>query len=811
MIREYGKSLYADGRLVSVEYSPPIAKNRLLIIVKSPNSYTPAGRLETDIASSIISGVKFQLNEFGCQRGEVSLFRPPDFCIDPFSLFEIYVNGNIEYSGELQELPAETEAQPKYKLEGYFRYLKQWNAAGPASVGTLQLDSQGVALDIQASEIDVNNLRFGGRTEVTAAVRAIAEIAIQRFATDSGERGQIVYVPDKIDTATADEAKPLSGDIALGKYKLDKVFDIFARMMGNWQYGVDERREFYFRRPLPFRRAILARYDLQKYDTGLNTNTLKNVITVQRKQQTGSSGFTVAGIFNNTQSVAEYGRQELNYQVPGYFTDDDCRIVGEALAEAGARPRRYLKVKDAKWDRYVFGLYKFFGERRDNEYVNVLKQINPVEVTTLEETKSYRAQYSNFIGAVMTDIRYFLVKDAGITDVSFFDGGVPGTNIPVTFNGGSGIGVFQNSTLIEVQNRAGGSGAFIIVGGFTVASIDYSIDVESDTATATETEFRLEFEATQMPVNVANPTRYITLFVKIRGRGDRRYFEVDVGRYQTGIGSRGDGRYNLIEFIALPMAGKSVASFYSPDTNSPLSGHVVNHADFADGVIRLRGYPYNTTNNLNQPRNFTPRWGSHDVLRNPYNGRTIVLPPHGGNIRDGITQLFWDLPSSSREGQNYDPRTIFIRKVVLFYAVTTEERFSIALSGLPAVQLRNHVRVFPEDYEWYIGSAEIILNRLWQARLVTTLRGVAGRRLILPLAVVSDSTRPIFILRGDLVTNQNETYDLQLTRRDVNITPRQAAVGLEFGQPPPVMENFVAGLLATASELKFDNEDETTN
>ena len=96
MIREYGKSLYADGRLVSVEYSPPIAKNRLLIIVKSPNSYTPAGRLETDIAGSIISGVKFQLNEFGCQRGEVSLFRPPDFCIDPFSLFEIYINGDIE-------------------------------------------------------------------------------------------------------------------------------------------------------------------------------------------------------------------------------------------------------------------------------------------------------------------------------------------------------------------------------------------------------------------------------------------------------------------------------------------------------------------------------------------------------------------------------------------------------------------------------------------------------------------------------------------------------------------------------------------
>ena len=71
MIREYGDSLYGDGRVVSVEYSPTIVKNRILIIVKSPISYTPAGRLETDIASSIISGVKFQLNEFGCQRGEV--------------------------------------------------------------------------------------------------------------------------------------------------------------------------------------------------------------------------------------------------------------------------------------------------------------------------------------------------------------------------------------------------------------------------------------------------------------------------------------------------------------------------------------------------------------------------------------------------------------------------------------------------------------------------------------------------------------------------------------------------------------------
>ena len=136
--------------------------------------------------------------------------------------------------------------------------------------------------------------------------------------------------------------------------------------MTNHIWGVDSERDFYFlARNQNTLKTFFIGYDLHDFSPRENQEAVKNVIMVQRKQgrSDGGAGWSVAGIYNNTTSVKKYGRKELNYQVPGFFSNQDCQTVGQALLRDNKDPQLFAKVKSLPLGRLgsplELGKYRF--------------------------------------------------------------------------------------------------------------------------------------------------------------------------------------------------------------------------------------------------------------------------------------------------------------------------------------------------------------------------------------------------------------------------------------------------------------------
>ena len=131
-------------------------------------------------------------------------------------------------------------------------------------------------------------------------------------------------------------------------------------------WGVDASRDFFF---LPKEertlRTYFVGYQIQDFNTIENSADVRNVITVQRDQGMGSggAGWVVAGIFNNATSAKKYGRKELNYQVPGFFGDEDCQTIGQGLLAKLSEPQLGAKTSSivikSKDDFIRRGRYRF--------------------------------------------------------------------------------------------------------------------------------------------------------------------------------------------------------------------------------------------------------------------------------------------------------------------------------------------------------------------------------------------------------------------------------------------------------------------
>ncbi len=302
-------------------------------------SGTLLGQLRTDIQKTIVHSLKFKIDEQGCQDLEVKLTGEPDFPLLPFALIEIRVNDSSDpwYAGEIL-IPDQQKSRDgliTYKARGFVRYFESWKATGESE--TIKIIPRG--------------------TDIGEAVRLIAEQAIQG-------RSGVRYNPSKINTQTG---SILTNDVELGKYSLKKIFETFSTMT-NHVWGVDANRDFYFlSRNQNVLKTFLIGYDLHDFSPRENQENVKNVIMVQRKQgrsaSDSSAGWAVAGIYNDATSVKKYGRKELNYQVPGFFSNQDCQTVGQALLRDNKEPRLFAKVKDFSLGRLksplALGKYRF--------------------------------------------------------------------------------------------------------------------------------------------------------------------------------------------------------------------------------------------------------------------------------------------------------------------------------------------------------------------------------------------------------------------------------------------------------------------
>ena len=106
-------------------------------------------------------------------------------------------------------------------------------------------------------------------------------------------------------------------------------------------------------------------YQCQDFNALENSQNVRNVITVQRQmgKSQGGAGWAVAGIFNDGTSVSKYGRKELQYAIPGFFSNDDAGIIGRSLLKRLSEPRTgaiagSIPVQSAQ-DFFERGVYRF--------------------------------------------------------------------------------------------------------------------------------------------------------------------------------------------------------------------------------------------------------------------------------------------------------------------------------------------------------------------------------------------------------------------------------------------------------------------
>lgn len=272
------------------------------------------GQIRTDIKNTIVKELSFTLDEKGCAEFNLTLNSLPSFPLLPVSIVRINIaNDDFDwYCGQLEYAPDEGTFRSEYKYKGFgLRKLLE-----RVSVERTYSAPQDIGLIVQ-------------------------DIAQNYIATQT----PIGYNASKIETTTG---VLIASDNELSKAKMDKVLDTYAEM-ASARWGVDGDGDLYFElKSNTIKRNYFIGYEFTEFEPEQNTNDIKNSIYVQRQDGKGSggAGWAVAYIAQDTTSQAKYGVRELQYQMPGYFSDADCTVVGDALLAELKDPKTYAKISN---------------------------------------------------------------------------------------------------------------------------------------------------------------------------------------------------------------------------------------------------------------------------------------------------------------------------------------------------------------------------------------------------------------------------------------------------------------------------------
>ena len=311
---QYGARVYSRP----VKYTPlvrsAVGGGGFASITLTASSGAILGRIRTDIQKTILKELEFTIDEKGCADFTMTLNQLPDFPLLPISLVTVNI-GNTDFNwftGFIERAPEEGTFQNRYVYRGY---------------GLRNQLSRVTAETSYAAPLDIG---------------LIVDDLVQNYVIT---QTNIAYNASKIQTTTG---VLIASDIQFSKAGMEKNFDTLAEMAGA-RWGVDGDGEFYFElRESELVKNWFVGYDLLEFNPDLNVQNVKNSIFVKRQSASGESkaGWAVAAIVNDETSQAKFGVRELQYQMPGYFSDSDCELVANALLNEMATPKYYGKVKE---------------------------------------------------------------------------------------------------------------------------------------------------------------------------------------------------------------------------------------------------------------------------------------------------------------------------------------------------------------------------------------------------------------------------------------------------------------------------------
>lgn len=310
------------------------------ITIETPSGVV-LGKIRSDIQNSIIQSVEFTIDEHGCADFKMTLNSLPPFPMFPFSIATIKI-GNTRYnwySGEISYKDDEKADDDPYEFSGVGlrNYLKTLKAQTTYEAGQ----------------------------DIGAIIQDLVTTWIVPYSP-------IQYNASKIKSTTG---VIIANDIELSSASIETILNTLADMAA-CDWGVDGDKDLYFwPKSTTIKRTLFIGYDINTFKPKRNLTEVKNAIIVKRQEGAGSGGvgWSVAGIYNDVSSVKKYGRKEMTYQVPGFFEDEECDIVGNALLEEKKEPSLSATVTgyivNGGGDYLERGNYRFVMPFKSYEYV----------------------------------------------------------------------------------------------------------------------------------------------------------------------------------------------------------------------------------------------------------------------------------------------------------------------------------------------------------------------------------------------------------------------------------------------------------
>jgi hypothetical protein len=308
------------------------------------------GKIRTDVQKSIVESIRFTLDKTGCADFSMKLNALPSFPILPFSIIRInFSDTEFDWYAGVVEVPDDQGTQRdfyEFKGRGMRSYL---------------------------DELIANTIYSAG-LDLTEVVEDIILTWIQPYAP-------IKYNVSKIDGITG---VPLINDIDLSTASIKDIMNTLAEM-ANYQWGVDGDGDFFWEsiesEPV---KTLFISYDVNKFDPKLNLKEVKNSVRVMRQEgkASGASGWKVGGLYNDATSISKYGEKDLDYQVPGFFEQEEIDVIGNSLLNNKKEPKFVARVTGHKLqgaDDYIDrGLHRFVMPL--DEYVDNYDEVDDINL-----------------------------------------------------------------------------------------------------------------------------------------------------------------------------------------------------------------------------------------------------------------------------------------------------------------------------------------------------------------------------------------------------------------------------------------------
>lgn len=271
-----------------VIYPPSVLVERgFKVVFYHATTGAKIGELGSDVQNVRISELGFELMDFGCGAFSLKLDQAPAFAVGYRTRVAIhpYFDTVPWFMGFIQEIPGPGSKRPlEYKGFGFFEQLDWVTVSGSYSAG------QDVAL----------------------IVKDIIEHTIAPHT-------QIIYNAAKVETTGYLTTGQLDFDLVFAKDALQALADIAQ----NYEYGVDNEREFFFRaQSSDISKALWHGKHFQDEEITIDPNGIRNRLYV-RVGQIQADGSNLIGTIQDSASITANGLREEIVTVPEVLDEDD--------------------------------------------------------------------------------------------------------------------------------------------------------------------------------------------------------------------------------------------------------------------------------------------------------------------------------------------------------------------------------------------------------------------------------------------------------------------------------------------------------